>query len=94
MKTCAKCKIEFPATTEYFYKNKQNKDGLYSYCKKCKLLIKNGMIPKAGRKILRTKEEKLEYQRTYYKNNREKILLCYTRYHEKNKDKISEYFKS
>lgn len=35
-KRCAKCKEEFPATTEYFYRDKNMRDGLYSQCKKCK----------------------------------------------------------
>jgi hypothetical protein len=32
-KTCTKCKQEFPATLEYFYK--KTKDRLHSICKKC-----------------------------------------------------------
>lgn len=35
-KVCAKCKKELPATTEYFNINKQNKQGLHSYCKNCR----------------------------------------------------------
>lgn len=36
MKTCIKCKEEYPATTEYYYKAKTNKDGLNNQCKECK----------------------------------------------------------
>lgn len=36
MKTCSKCGKEYPATTEYFHKNAQLKDGLCKICKKCK----------------------------------------------------------
>lgn len=36
MKMCSKCKIEYPATTEYFTKDKNRTDGLFSCCKKCK----------------------------------------------------------
>lgn len=35
MKTCNKCKQEFPATLEYFSKNKTSKSGLQSWCKIC-----------------------------------------------------------
>lgn len=34
-KMCTLCENEFPATTEFFYKKKDGKDGLYSWCKKC-----------------------------------------------------------
>lgn len=35
LKTCTKCKIEFPATLEYFYKNPSGKYGLTPRCKSC-----------------------------------------------------------
>lgn len=35
MKTCTKCKQEFPETTEYFFKKKGGKNGLNAQCKKC-----------------------------------------------------------
>jgi 5-methylcytosine-specific restriction endonuclease McrA len=34
-KTCSKCNKELPATTEYFYKKKDGKYGLRTYCKEC-----------------------------------------------------------
>ena len=34
-KRCSKCERVLPATTEYFYKNKNGKYGLNSWCKKC-----------------------------------------------------------
>jgi hypothetical protein len=35
LKTCTKCKIEFPATLKYFYKNPSGKYGLTPRCKSC-----------------------------------------------------------
>lgn len=35
-KTCTKCRITFPATTDYFHRCPSNKDGLHSWCKGCK----------------------------------------------------------
>ena len=32
---CSMCKKEFPATEEYFYKNKSSPDGCKSICKLC-----------------------------------------------------------
>lgn len=54
-KTCTKCKNSFPATTEYFHKDSQKKDGLYSRCRLCRI--------KAQPKTILSKEEKLERKR-------------------------------
>jgi hypothetical protein len=35
-KECNKCGKVFPATTEYFYKNRTKKDGLTSSCAECR----------------------------------------------------------
>lgn len=34
-KVCTRCGKEYPATPEYFYKQKSGKYGVYSRCKKC-----------------------------------------------------------
>lgn len=34
-KCCTKCRIEYPATAEYFARDKSKADGLYSSCKSC-----------------------------------------------------------
>ena len=36
LKTCTKCKKEYIATLEFFYKQKKGKDGLLSQCKNCR----------------------------------------------------------
>jgi len=38
MKTCSRCKNDYPATTEYFYKQG---DGLNCYCKPCRRKYNN-----------------------------------------------------
>jgi hypothetical protein len=35
VKTCSKCSLSKPATSEFFCSSKTNRDGLYSSCKKC-----------------------------------------------------------
>jgi 5-methylcytosine-specific restriction endonuclease McrA len=37
MKTCTKCKREFPGTSEYFHRRKDTKDGLRTWCKECSI---------------------------------------------------------
>lgn len=36
IKICSKCKRELPANSDYFFKRKENKDGLQGVCKECK----------------------------------------------------------
>lgn len=35
MKTCSKCGNEYPATTEFWHRNKARSDGFAAYCKTC-----------------------------------------------------------
>ena len=37
IKVCTKCKAEYPATLDYFYKHPYSKCGLFAQCKKCML---------------------------------------------------------
>lgn len=50
-KTCNECKTQYPATSEYFYKHPNCKDGLRPQCKSCirksQLDYLNKMTPKA-----------------------------------------------
>jgi hypothetical protein len=38
-KHCPKCKKNFPATTDFFYRESRRKDGLQALCKQCKSAI-------------------------------------------------------
>src|ERR1017187_2029237 len=35
LKICTRCRTEKPATLEYFQREERNKDGFYSWCRKC-----------------------------------------------------------
>ena len=60
-KKCSKCGKEYPATTEYFGKDKRRKYGLHSHCKECQR--------KASQKrFIKRKEEGTIQQ--HYKDNR------------------------
>ena len=41
LKTCSRCKEQKPAISQYFYKEKRNKDGFQYQCKACKRKIDN-----------------------------------------------------
>lgn len=80
MKICSKCKIEYPATTDYFEKRRDSGDGLRAQCKKCRkkvqkdYYIKNreGLLAKAFQWGKEHKEQRLDICRKYRQNNREK----------------------
>lgn len=71
MKTCAKCKTEFPATSEFFGLEKRVKNGLRSWCRQC--------LRKANREQIRERyQNDTEYRKAYksrslqyYQNNTE-----------------------
>ena len=41
MKTCTKCKIKYPVSLKYFYKQSTGKNGLTAQCKKCTKKYRN-----------------------------------------------------
>ena len=63
-KECAKCKSILPATTVYFARNKNNKDGFSEKCKKC---MKEYNI----KRYINQKDKLKQQTRTYYENNKE-----------------------
>ena len=76
-KICWYCKNPFPATSEYFYRDKSRPDGLCGRCKDCNYELrrkwrKNNNLPKSPR-INRTAEN-----RKYIWNVKEKeyCILC------------------
>jgi hypothetical protein len=77
MKTCTKCKKNFPATSEYFPRNKRYKDGLFCYCKECnKARFKKHYEDNKEYHLERSrkqKEEKPELYKQYRENSREHL---------------------
>ena len=85
MKTCTKCKTEYPATREYFYKQKDGKFELHSHCKKCFLKKQKQYYQQNRKKLLQQKKKysqtekgKAAYRRAgkkyYAKNYRKRHL--------------------
>lgn len=72
LKNCTRCNKEYPNTLEFFYKNKQRKDGIDGWCKECRKQASN-------RWRKNNHEQHLQYSRNYYHNpaNRQRI----TNYH-------------
>lgn len=100
LKKCNKCGIELPKTPEYFYRNKNIKDGFTGTCKKCSggkymIRIKD---TKVGFKICGKCNKELPATKEYFSTNKRNPSGLYSlckeckskqdkKYREKNKDK-------
>lgn len=75
---CFECKIEYPATPEYFYRNRTFLLGISYRCKKCDIKAKKEYWEKNKDRIYRN-QKKYYYtqkkQKKYRKNN--PIKICY-----------------
>jgi len=65
MKTCTLCNIDYPETTEYFYKKRNS---LESWCKKCR-------SADSKQRNLKNRDIRLKKQREYRLNNREILRI-------------------
>ena len=77
MKTCSKCKRGFPATLEFFHKNKLGKYGLNSKCKECKSQYQQD-----------NREHRLKYFKQWYQDNKEQIAEQHRQYRKDNREKV------
>ena len=51
MKICTKCKTPKPATTEYFHREKRNRNGLRAYCIECWATLATTWYKNGGKEI-------------------------------------------
>jgi hypothetical protein len=99
MKKCNKCNEV--KLYEFFYKNKNIKDGFHNHCKVCvkeyKANNKKRLKEYHKEYNIKNKEIKKEYYKEYRLNNKEKIKEYQKQYikeyHLNNKEKIKEYSK-
>ena len=85
-KVCTKCGEERPATREYFYAERGNRDGMRGACKVCNL--------EHNKQYRQENKEKIaEYKRQYHQENKEKIAEKDKQYRQANQEKILEYNK-
>lgn len=83
VKTCRKCGNEYPATNEFFVRDKRNSDGLDSYCKGCER--------ERSRQFRRENPEKARgYSRKYYETHRGAVLESCRNYYTANTERVIE----
>ncbi len=78
-KICSKCGIKKDVLD--FSKDRSQKDGVRSQCKKCTMLSRK-----------KFKETIKEYKKQYHQNNREKIIKRMKQYREENKENRKQYY--
>lgn len=99
-KRCSKCQEEYPATTEYFYKHEQARDGLRGACKSC--FIKKSLEwqqnnpEKVQAKNKNWRQENPEKVQAANKNwaqeNPEKLLVASRKYRQKHPEKVKSTY--
>lgn len=78
VKKCTKCKIEKPATTDFFAKAKRCKDGLRYWCKACmkkyKESVKDAISAKNKEWYARNRDLVLQKRASLYEEKKEEML--------------------
>lgn len=80
IKQCSRCHNEYPATSEYFFRNKRSKDGFQSQCKSCKNITNHNW-----------NIENREHRRKYRLENSSEIHEKRIERYDLNKDFAREY---
>ena len=52
-KTCSNCKLQKPATTDYFHIDKHQPDSLHKYCKTCRAALRSKSVASAKQALAR-----------------------------------------
>lgn len=97
-KICSTCKMEYPATPEYFFRDSPRADGLKYICKKCSYKIYKDYYNKNQEKYAQLRQEYNtknrdiinKLAREKYRNNREYNILRSKEYQKRNKEKVKD----
>jgi len=93
LKRCCRCQQEYPATAEYFHRDKTRKDGLCHYCKTCvkERQKKYDMAGTSKRWRLANPKRSKEHWDNWTKRNRKSARERYREYYKQNIEHMREY---
>lgn len=86
-KKCPKCLKYYPCNNEYFYKDKNKKDGLTTICRKCKLEYSEH-YRNNNQDIVRQSKHK------EYEKHKERYRRSFVRWRENNKEYLKQYLEN
>lgn len=101
LRTCFRCKKDYPQTAEYFTIDKRRKDGLTNRCRSCDREYHNQYYDThkekhlaSGRKYRENNREKVRAaeKRRYYKNH-DHMLIMKAKWRENNREKVNDITK-
>lgn len=88
-KRCCTCKKHFPATNEYWHKNKREPDGLAIRCKSCKKIMARATYERHREKILK---QTAEYNRAHPELRHEIQARYYQRHIDTERERHRNYY--
>lgn len=80
-RTCTKCHTPFPATLEYFHKQKNGKYGLSSWCITCHRAVNNANLKERRAADPDLVQRQNEYKKEYRETHREEIAAYNKEYY-------------
>lgn len=80
-RTCTKCHTPFPATLEYFHKQKNGKYGLSSWCITCHRAVNNANLKERRATDPELVQRQNEYKKEYRETHREEIAAYNKEYY-------------
>jgi 5-methylcytosine-specific restriction endonuclease McrA len=83
-KRCAKCALEYPATLEYFHRDKKHRDGLCSSCKQCE-------SRRAEKYYAEHAEHRREYFQKWYAEHQLQQVEWRTKHAEQQREKVKQW---
>ena len=97
LKTCTTCNIQKPATTEYYYRDKNRQDGFSPQCKACHRAYHERNKEREAEYKRRAwhnadKESEAERAHAYYMANREKAIDRARVWRKANPERLSGYY--
>ncbi len=93
MKRCSRCGKEYPATPEYFHRDRTRKSGLNTACKTCINAYHRERYPECKAAKDKWRSENADHIREWRRANRDRLREYHRQYGRANRDRRNEYMR-